>query len=89
MAKQRNYYEKKKLTVDFFFQFFFVTFCLRLDLHILFELVNRIKGANEPIQRDLEQFAYDIGMEAIDDISAVANEVNFFGYFDRFDLLFN
>jgi cullin 1 len=44
------------------------------DLRILFELVNRIDKANEPIQKDLEEYAHECGMRAIEDIRGVANK---------------
>jgi cullin 1 len=35
------------------------------DLRMLFELINRINKADEPIQKDLETYAYQIGMDEI------------------------
>jgi hypothetical protein len=48
----------------------------RIDLRILFELVDRVNNANEPIKKDLENYAYKVGMDAIDCISATAFKVN-------------
>jgi hypothetical protein len=56
---------------------FILIFFVHIDLRILFELVNRVKNGNESIQKDLENYAYDSGMDAIDRNSTVAIEVNY------------
>jgi len=55
---------------------FILIFFVHIDLRILFELVNRVNG-NESIQKDLENYAYHVGMDAINRNSTVAIEVNY------------
>ncbi len=47
------------------------------DLRMLFELINRINKADEPIQKDLETYAYQIGMDEISAKKETAIKVNF------------
>ncbi len=60
----------------FLFKRFDVTNFVFIGLRILFELVNRIDKANEPIQKYLEEYVYKVGMDAINCITATANKVN-------------
>jgi hypothetical protein len=47
------------------------------DLRKLFELINRVDRANEPIQKDLETYAYNVGIHEIDRKKQKAINVNF------------
>jgi hypothetical protein len=53
-----------------------VTSFVFIGLRILFDLVNRIDKANEPIQKDLEKYVYKVCMAEIDCIKDTANKVN-------------
>ncbi len=68
----------KILKVDFVRNstYFHLNPFFRIDLRILFELVNRIDNANEPIQKDLENYVYEVGMDAINRISSTAIKVD-------------
>lgn len=76
MSKRRNYYVMRKLKVDFILIYLNI-FSLPTDLRMLFELINRINKADEPIQKDLETYAYQIGMDEISAKKETAIKVNF------------
>jgi hypothetical protein len=76
MSKRRNYYVMRKLKVDFILIYLNI-FSSPTDLRMLFELINRINKADEPIQKDLETYAYQIGMDEISAKKETAIKVNF------------
>ncbi|UJR37529.1 hypothetical protein I4U23_030231 [Adineta vaga] len=44
------------------------------DLRIIFDLINRIEGANAPIQKEIESLIYQNGIAAIEGIKATADK---------------
>ena len=57
-----------------------------IDLKILFELISRVDKADEPIQKDLEAYAYQVGMEEMNTKKEATSEVNPIPSSDRFPL---
>ena len=60
----------------------------RLDLRLVFDLIIRPPLTTKPIEEDLEQYAYEVGMNAIEHLGPAERKVKSNSSFNQEEILF-